>query len=184
MKYRLFFLLLFFWGNGSANTTTDEGLFFSIGIGRAHNQINNPFSSEDTEKKTQLGFSGSIGYVFKNQVFVEGEYASYHNLDLFNNLDSIEMDRLNLFLGYQIHLSHYFILTPKLGYIDWNLKFEEGSVNASENKRKIRLKGDNFQWSIALQLRLHESLKFVLAHTEADLRVGEQSNTSLSLVFH
>ncbi len=167
----------------SANNVLKGNYTLKADIGRGTMVINEAFMIEG-EKKTfnTTVFSVGGGYQFDWGLGVETGYTIHTNDNLFGADDGYSFSGIKVMTGFEIPVTNQLSVTPKIGWIEWDLTTKEGAFLHPGEEVETKYSGNDYILAGTLNYDVSGYAQFSLDYMETDCRVGDIKAVTLALI--
>lgn len=163
-----------------------DGKFYGgLFLGRGAADIDSQFSVNNTRHNSEnTSFGGFFGYTFRNRLVVSAAYSISSSDNLFGAFESSSVDLGRVMLGYSIPVFGFANIIPSYGYAKWKLKTKEGLLFNPGQEISKSYDGDDFIWSIGLELPSKKPLRFYASYLKSNFDFGQYQSTQLGMVYY
>lgn len=182
MKYLVCIFLIIF----SMSSHAREGKFYGglfLGLGAA--DIDSQFAVNNTRLDFEhVSFGGEFGYAFSNKIVISVAHRFSSSGSLFGALDSSSVYLARVMAGYSIPVFDFVNIIPSFGYAKWEIETKEGQLFHPGDELRTEYDGEDFIWSIGLELPSKKPLRFYTSYLKANLDFGQYQSTQFGMVYY
>jgi hypothetical protein len=162
----------------ATDNVQDSALYTGVHFGLGHIRLG-------TDSDRSFGFNLSLGYRFGSGLLVETGFSGQSSDDIFGNGDSLDLNREDLMLGYQIRLGDTLRLIPKVGRVRWDLDARDDAlINFSSNDGSRELgEGSDDIAELVFEFRLGDMAQLDISYEELNYSFGESDLAEVGLRF-
>ena len=156
----------------------ESGFNFGAELGIDRLEIDNAFSLRGSAVEADtLSLSTSVGYQWKNHFLIEAGVSVGTGDLFFGTFDDYKNIKLEALIGYSFHLSDRFIIEPKIGKADWELKAKEGIFLNPGPEEERTFEGTDNIWQVNVKFSVSRNVNLNLSHEQHDADYGEFQST-------
>jgi hypothetical protein len=166
----------------AGDNAQDGALYTGVHFGLGHIVID---TEAGTESDRSFGVNLSLGYRFGSGLLIESGFSLQTSDDIFGGGDSLDLNREELMLGYQLKLGNTLRLIPKVGRVHWDLDLRDGALidfGSDDGSQELGEGSDDIA-ELVFEFRINDTLQLDISYEELDYRFGESNLAEVGLRF-